>query len=91
MPEVRYDIVFTGRVQGVWFRATTEGIARDYAVTGWVRNEPDGTVRCIAEGEPEELDRFIAAVQQAKQPNIDQTHISRRDATGEFDRFTIRG
>ncbi|MHC5022884.1 MAG: acylphosphatase [Planctomycetota bacterium] len=86
----RYDITFTGRVQGVFFRATTEEIARRHAVTGWVRNERDGSVRCLAEGEPDELDRFVASIQRAKQKNIDETRIERTSATGEFDGFRIR-
>ena len=72
---VRYEIVFSGRVQGVFFRATTVDVARDFAVTGWVRNEPDGTVLCVAEGEADELDRFVAAVQRAKRGNIIDTAI----------------
>jgi acylphosphatase len=87
---VRYDITFIGRVQGGFFRATTEEIARRHSVVGWVRNEPAGTVRCVVEGEPEELDRFLEAIVQAKQANIDDTHLKRGDATGEFDSFRIR-
>lgn len=87
----RYDVRFTGRVQGVFFRATAEQLARQYDVSGWVRNEPDGTVRLVAEGERDELDRFIAAVQQAKRDNIEDTSISRAEATGRFDGFRVRG
>lgn len=86
----RYDIIFTGRVQGVFFRATAQEVARRYDVTGWVRNERDGSVRCVVEGEAAELDRFVAAIQLAKRPNIDHTYITKLDATGEFDGFMTR-
>ncbi len=86
----RYDIIFTGRVQGVFFRATAQEIARRYDVTGWVRNDRDGSVRCVVEGEAAELDRFVAAIQLAKQANMDNTDITRLDATGEFDGFSVR-
>lgn len=86
----RYDIIFAGRVQGVFFRATVREIARRYDVTGWVRNERDGSVRCVVEGEAAELDRFVNAIQLAKQANIDNTDIKRLDATGEFDGFPVR-
>ena len=86
----RYDIIFTGRVQGVFFRATAQDIARRYDVTGWVRNERDGSVRCVVEGEADELDRFVNAIQLAKQANIDNTDIKRLDGTGEFDGFSVR-
>ncbi len=90
MPLSRYDIIFTGRVQGVFFRATAQEIARRCDVTGWVRNDRDGSVRCVVEGEADELDRFVAAIERAKRANIDNTDIKRLDATGEFDGFTVR-
>ena len=89
MQSSRYEIIFTGRVQGVFFRATAEEIARRHDVTGWVRNERDGSVRCVVEGDPAELDRFVSALQLAKQANLDNTNISRLDATGEFDGFSV--
>ena len=49
MPDLRYDITFTGRVQGVNFRWTACRAAGKYQVSGWVRNEPDGSVRCLVE------------------------------------------
>ena len=61
----RYDIIFSGRVQGVFFRATAREIARRYDVTGWVRNERGGSVRCVVEGDPAELDRFVNDIQLA--------------------------
>jgi acylphosphatase len=87
---VRYDITFSGRVQGVFFRATTEHVARDFDVAGFVRNQSDGTVRCVAEGEAGELDRFVAAVEAAKAGHVDETTIRREPATGEFTGFAIR-
>jgi len=52
-------IVVRGRVQGVCFRATTLFEARRLGLTGWVRNEPGGTVRIEAEGEREALESFV--------------------------------
>ena len=46
----RVEVVVRGRVQGVYFRASTRDEARRLGVTGWVRNEPDGSVRLVAEG-----------------------------------------
>jgi len=90
MTAARYDITFTGHVQGVFFRATAETIARNYDVAGWVRNEPDGSVRMVIEGEPGELDRFVEAVKDAKRDYICNVHIEPSDPTGEFDGFSIR-
>jgi len=90
MGATRYDITFTGRVQGVFFRATAQEIAGRYAVAGWVKNQSDGTVRCVVEGEPDELDRFLADLKHAKQANIAETRVNTQPATGEFESFFIK-
>lgn len=40
-----------GKVQGVFYRATTKSVADDLRLTGWVRNEADGSVSIIAQGD----------------------------------------
>ena len=54
----RAEAVVSGRVQGVGFRRYVRGWARKLGLAGWVRNEPDGTVRLVAEGAPAALDRL---------------------------------
>lgn len=61
---IRVDCRFRGRVQGVGFRYTASQIARDFAVAGWVRNEPDGSVSLVAEGEPGEIERFLDSIRE---------------------------
>ena len=77
---MRYSITFTGRVQGVFFRATAQQVAQGFAVSGWVHNESDGTVKCVAEGEEAELDRFVTAVRDARRPNVQDVRIDRSAA-----------
>ncbi len=60
----RRRVIFSGRVQGVGFRASTSWTARGFNVVGYVRNLPDGTVEVVAEAEADELDRFVAAVRE---------------------------
>jgi acylphosphatase len=86
----RFELTFTGRVQGVGFRWTTARIAAEHVVVGWVRNEPDGSVRCIVEGDQSELERFVAAIEQKMAGHITDTMCSRVPPTGEFADFTIR-
>lgn len=64
----RYDITVTGRVQGVGFRYFTQMEAKKRDLTGWVRNEPDGTVRLEAQGSEDQLDSFVQALKQAQPP-----------------------
>jgi len=81
---------FTGRVQGVGFRATTAHIAQRHDVTGTVENLPDGRVRLVAEGEQPELDAFLRDVQQAMARYIQNTTTDTDNATGEFPDFHIK-
>jgi acylphosphatase len=48
-----------GEVQGVSFRATCRLHAQALGVTGWARNEPDGTVLAWFEGEPDAVEAMI--------------------------------
>lgn len=67
---VRNRIRFQGRVQGVGFRMTAAMIARHHDVTGWVRNEPDGSVSLEVQGAPHVVDAYLASVRTAMQGNI---------------------
>lgn len=60
--QVRTRIVarITGLVQGVNYRATARREARRLGLAGWVRNEPDGSVRIDVEGDQPALDAFLA-------------------------------
>lgn len=86
---VRRQVFFSGRVQGVGFRYTTEAVASRFRVTGFVRNVRGGRVELVAEGLPAELDRFIQGVEQAMGGNIDDTVVSQTPATREFTGFSI--
>jgi acylphosphatase len=58
----RVTVHYSGRVQGVGFRATVRNLARGYDVTGTVRNLPDGRVELIAEGEKAEVAAFLEGI-----------------------------
>lgn len=57
---VRARVLIQGRVQGVFFRASTRDEARRYGVHGWVRNLPDGGVEALFEGGKTAVERVIA-------------------------------
>lgn len=52
----------TGRVQGVGFRAWTQGQAQALGLNGWVRNEPDGSVTALIVGGSSAVDEMVAAL-----------------------------
>ncbi len=90
MSVIRRQVLFSGTVQGVFFRATTREVAGGFEVTGYVRNLPDGRVELVAEGEAAELDRFISGVRKAMAGYIRDTEGSDSAARSEFDGFAIR-
>lgn len=55
-------LVVTGRVQGVFFRASTRDRARDAGVDGWVRNRPDGSVEAHLQGPTQAVEAVEAWV-----------------------------
>ncbi len=55
----RYIITVTGKVQGVFFRDTARQVATQLGLTGFARNEPDGSVYIEVEGEEPVLDKFL--------------------------------
>lgn len=64
------QVRYTGRVQGVGFRATARSIASGHAVAGWVRNEPDGSVLLEVQGEPAAVRAFLQEVAARLSRNI---------------------
>ena len=49
----------SGRVQGVFFRAWTQGQARELEISGWIRNCPDGSVEAHLVGEEDAVARMV--------------------------------
>lgn len=87
----RLSVWFSGRVQGVGFRATVARLARQYEVTGRVRNLTDGRVELEAEGERAELERFRDAIAlEMKRFISDQTE-RWGSAAGHWATFEVAG
>jgi acylphosphatase len=55
----RRRVIVRGRVQGVFFRDTTRRMAHSRGVAGWMRNNPDGSVEAVFEGEAEPVESMV--------------------------------
>ncbi len=81
---------FTGRVQGVGFRFETARIAHDLPVTGYVRNEPDGSVELLVEGSPEAARQLLEEIQASRLgPLIRRMNSESIPPAGHYNVFSI--
>lgn len=90
MARVQLQVHYSGRVQGVGFRATARRVALGYEVTGTIRNLPDGRVELIAEGERSELEEFQQGIRDSGLGHfIRQEHVTWAEPKNEFRGFEI--
>jgi DNA ligase D-like protein (predicted 3'-phosphoesterase) len=89
--QVAIRAVLTGAVQGVGFREATRSRAIELGVSGWVRNQPDGTVATHAEGPQAAVDDLLAFLRQGPRlAAVADVQIERVKAEGH-EQFAIRG
>ncbi len=85
-------VVISGRVQGVWFRASVQQKAEQLGITGWVRNTSEGCVEAIFEGEEELVKEMVEWCHRgpplAKVENVEVKNI--QEPTNGFDGLSIR-
>jgi len=87
----RLHLKVFGDVQAVGFRYSTIEIARDLGLTGWVRNNPDGSVQIVAEGEREKLENLSSwASKGPPLAKIDRVEKEWKEVTGEFSTFEVK-
>ncbi len=87
----RARIKISGEVQGVFFRVKTQEKAEELGLSGWVKNEADGTVKILTEGEPERLEELIKYCQSGhKFAKVERVDVKWEQASGEFKGFDIK-
>ena len=84
------QLIVQGRVQGVYFRASTQREAKRLGLGGWVRNRPDGAVEILAEGEETAIRELYGWAQKGPgAARVERVDTRWRSFTGEFSDFRI--
>jgi acylphosphatase len=84
------QMIVRGRVQGVYFRASTQREAKRLGVTGWVRNRADNSVEILAEGEEAPIRELHSWAQKGPAAaRVERVDTRWRSYTGEFPDFRI--
>jgi len=90
MPTTRAHVYVHGRVQGVFFRATTRDKARSLGVKGWVKNCLDGGVEAVFEGEKDTVEKVVDWCKKGPEGAfVNHIDIRWEKYSGEFDEFSI--
>lgn len=90
MATVCAHIIVSGKVQGVYYRATAQEQAIALHLTGWVRNRPDGKVEGIIEGVSEDVHKMIAWCRQGPSGAVvEDLQVDWQDPKSDFSTFTI--
>lgn len=71
MSETRKHIVFYGRVQGVGFRYTAKYLAQSLELTGWVKNDWEGTVTMEVQGREQLINKLLVGLNNSRFITID--------------------
>ncbi|MFH2044024.1 MAG: acylphosphatase [Pseudomonadota bacterium] len=88
--KVKTGVIISGRVQGVCFRMETKRVADNYNVSGWVKNNKDGTVEAVFEGENKAVESVVRWCEKGPSlSKVSRVDVSEKEYTGEFRGFDI--
>jgi acylphosphatase len=88
--KARVHVLIQGRVQGVFFRASTRDEARARGLTGWVRNRPDGRVEAVFEGDKRLVDNMLTWCHQGPPYSyVDRVEVEWQAALGDLTDFRV--
>jgi acylphosphatase len=87
---IRAHVFISGRVQGVYYRATTRDTARERGVDGWVKNLDDGRVEAVFEGDADAVEAMVEWCHTGSpSARVEDVSVEYGDPTG-LDGFEIR-
>jgi acylphosphatase len=84
-----YNLRIKGKVQGVWYRASTQKQAEMLGISGFVRNEADGSVYAEAEGDEAVLDQFVEWCWQGPSEAVVEEVVKEEGPLKDFRAFKI--
>ena len=80
---MRRRAIVHGRVQGVFFRDSVQRLAERLGVSGWVRNNWDGTVEAVLEGDREGVDRVVGFMREGPRgARVDHVEVADEEPEG---------
>ena len=88
--KTQFHVIISGRVQGVWYRASTKQKAEELGLTGWVKNTADGNVEAVFEGDETIVEEMIAWCRVGPLlARVAEVKIIQKHAGGKFTGFAI--
>jgi len=90
LEKARLSLIIYGRVHGVFFRLKTKGKAEELGLTGWVKNNADGIVEILAEGNKLDLENLLEWCKKGPRlAKVEKIEIKCQPYAGEFKSFEI--
>ncbi len=87
---LRVHIRIYGDVQGVFFRRSAKLEAEKLGLVGWVKNTDDGEVEAIAQGEKENVDKFVKWCKKGPPfAKVEKVEIEEQKGLEGFEEFSI--
>ena len=88
--DIRAHVFISGRVQGVFYRASTKNKAEQLGLKGWVRNTSDGLVEAVFEGEETAVKDMISWCHKGpRSAEVSDVTVDYTKFLGEFEEFCI--
>jgi acylphosphatase len=86
----KVHVLISGRVQGVWFRASTRNQALQLGIKGWVKNTSDEKVEAVFEGEEDKIKKMILWCKSGpKHAHVTNIKINHDESLEDFKKFNI--
>jgi acylphosphatase len=87
----KVQVIISGKVQGVWFRANTKNKAEQLGITGWVRNTNDGKVEALFEGEDDNIKEMLEWCKHGPtMAKVTDVRVKRNPDQDECNSFSIK-